>query len=154
MSGRHSFKVALVLLALTAVAVAAAQSGGPKAPSDAPPAVVSAVAPFFPPIAYAARAMGSVVVEVKIDDAGAVASAELVSGHPLLKKAALDAARRWRFAAGSGAEGARTARLTFLFDERKDKPEPQSVYNDLVTFIPPYTVEVRKATPIIQYSVQ
>ena len=152
MSGRPFFKAVLALLAVASAATAAVQSGGgPGAAADAPPAVVSAVAPFFPPVAFAARAMGTVVVEVKVDDAGAVTAAEVVSGHPLLRKASLDAARRWRFAAAPGAGGARVARLTFLFDERKDKPEPLSAYNDLVTFVPPYAVEVRKATPVVDY---
>src|SRR5687767_9693528 len=98
MPKRPFIKVALVLLVFAFV-VASGQSGGvPKPPSDAPPAVVSAVAPFFPPIAMATRALGTVVVEVKVDEAGAVTSAEVVSGHLLLKVTCLRAARRWRFA--------------------------------------------------------
>ncbi len=144
-------KVVLALLAVAAAATAAVQSGGgDKATTDAPPAVVSAVAPNYPPVASAARASGTVVVEVKVDGAGAVSSAEYVSGHPLLKQTSVDAARRWRFAVGSGEGGARTARLTFLFGYRDDKPErPGADQYDLVTFVPPYTVEVRKAVPVI-----
>lgn len=51
----------------------------------------------YPPLARAARISGSVVVEVTVDEAGAVTSARAISGHPLLKDAAVDAARQWLF---------------------------------------------------------
>jgi protein TonB len=40
---------------------------------------------------------GAVVVEVTISEAGQVISARPLSGHPLLKDAAVNAAQRWRF---------------------------------------------------------
>jgi TonB family protein len=43
--------------------------------------------------------MGAVVVEVTIDENGNVIAASAVSGHPLLKDAAVAAARRWKFQA-------------------------------------------------------
>jgi protein TonB len=55
------------------------------------------VEPTYPPLAKAARVMGSVVVEVTIDENGNVISASAVSGHPLLKDAAVAAARGWKF---------------------------------------------------------
>ena len=51
----------------------------------------------YPPLAQAARISGSVVVEVTIDEAGLVSSARAISGHPLLKDSAVNAARQWRF---------------------------------------------------------
>ena len=47
------------------------------------------VTPTYPPLARAARVSGSVVVEVTVDEAGNVMSARAVSGHPLLKDAAV-----------------------------------------------------------------
>jgi protein TonB len=41
--------------------------------------------------------MGAVVVEVTIDENGSVIAASAISGHPLLKDAAVSAARRWKF---------------------------------------------------------
>jgi protein TonB len=38
-----------------------------------------------------------VVVEVTVDEQGNVMSARAISGHPLLKEAAVAAARGWRF---------------------------------------------------------
>jgi TonB family protein len=55
------------------------------------------IEPVFPPIAKAARASGEVKVEVTIDKAGRVISARVLSGHPLLRDAALTAARQWEF---------------------------------------------------------
>lgn len=55
------------------------------------------VQPTYPPIAKAARASGAVQVAVEIDEEGDVTSASVVGGHPLLRQAALDAARKWKF---------------------------------------------------------
>jgi protein TonB len=51
----------------------------------------------YPPIAKAAHASGTVVVQVLIDENGNVVSANAVSGHPLLIQAAVSAARQARF---------------------------------------------------------
>ncbi|HEY7546126.1 MAG TPA: energy transducer TonB, partial [Blastocatellia bacterium] len=53
--------------------------------------------PDYPPLARAARVSGAVVVEIAIDENGDVFSARAVSGHPLLKDAAVEAARQWKF---------------------------------------------------------
>src|SRR5688572_3192443 len=53
--------------------------------------------PAYPPIARAAHASGTVVVQVLIDENGSVVSATAVSGHPLLTQAAVNAARQARF---------------------------------------------------------
>ncbi|HLF84206.1 MAG TPA: TonB family protein [Blastocatellia bacterium] len=55
------------------------------------------VEPVYPPLAKAAQVRGSVVVEVTIDEEGAVISTRAISGHPLLKDAAVAVARGWRF---------------------------------------------------------
>jgi TonB family protein len=55
------------------------------------------VEPTYPPLAKAAQVSGSVVVEVTIDEEGGVVSSRAISGHPLLKDAALAAALGWRF---------------------------------------------------------
>jgi TonB family protein len=51
----------------------------------------------YPDIARAARAQGSVTVQIVVDEEGNVASAKAVSGHPLLQSAAVDAARGAKF---------------------------------------------------------
>jgi protein TonB len=58
---------------------------------------ISLPKPAYPPIARAAHAAGTVVVQVLIDENGNVVSAHAVSGHPLLQAAAVGAAKQARF---------------------------------------------------------
>jgi periplasmic protein TonB len=58
---------------------------------------ISLPKPAYPPIARAAHASGTVVVQVLIDENGSVVSAHAVSGHPLLQAVAVGAARQARF---------------------------------------------------------
>jgi len=80
----------------------------PDAPKPTPPRApisggvlngkaISLPKPAYPPIAKAAHASGTVVVQVLIDENGNVVSAHAVSGHPLLQGAAVGAARQARF---------------------------------------------------------
>ncbi len=54
--------------------------------------------PEYPAAAKAVRASGTVNVQVTIDEDGNVSSANAVSGHPLLRSAAVDAAFQAKFA--------------------------------------------------------
>ena len=58
---------------------------------------ISLPTPVYPPVAKAAKASGTVVVQVIIDENGNVISAHAVSGHPLLQGAAVAAARAAKF---------------------------------------------------------
>ena len=58
---------------------------------------VSLPAAIYPPAARAVKAAGKVDVQVLIDETGRVISAKAVSGHPLLRSAAKQAARSARF---------------------------------------------------------
>lgn len=53
--------------------------------------------PIYPAPAIAVRVQGKVDVQVSIDESGRVTSANAVSGHPLLRNAAEQAARNARF---------------------------------------------------------
>lgn len=53
--------------------------------------------PAYPPAARAVKASGTVVVQVTLDETGRVVSASAVSGHPLLRSAAVAAANSARF---------------------------------------------------------
>ena len=53
--------------------------------------------PAYPAIARAAHAYGTVMVQVLIDEQGNVIAAHAVDGHPLLRAAAVGAARQARF---------------------------------------------------------
>lgn len=58
---------------------------------------ISLPRPPYPAIARTARASGTVTVQVMIDEEGNVISASAVSGPPLLRAAAVDAARAAKF---------------------------------------------------------
>jgi periplasmic protein TonB len=61
------------------------------------PRVVKHVEPVYPPLAKAARVMGSVVLEAVLTEEGKVSNLKVVSGHPLLIGPAMDAARQWEY---------------------------------------------------------
>jgi TonB family protein len=58
---------------------------------------LSKPAPLYPSAAVAANVSGTVNVQVLVDENGRVISAEAVSGHALLREAAVDAAYQARF---------------------------------------------------------
>jgi protein TonB len=58
---------------------------------------INKIMPPYPQIARAARASGPVQVVVTISEEGRVLEAYAASGHPLLRTAAVEAARRWTF---------------------------------------------------------
>lgn len=53
--------------------------------------------PVYPEAAKTARVKGPVTVQVVVDEKGKVISARAVTGHPLLRQAAVDAAQKARF---------------------------------------------------------
>lgn len=58
---------------------------------------ISLPQPPYPAVAKAARASGTVTVQVTVDESGKVTSARAISGHPLLQAAAVQAAYQARF---------------------------------------------------------
>jgi len=58
---------------------------------------ISLPQPAYPPVAKAAKASGTVAVNVTFDESGRVISAKAFAGHPLLRPAAEAAARNARF---------------------------------------------------------
>lgn len=59
--------------------------------------LIDKVAPEYPQEARASRIEGTVRLHAVIEKDGTVQSLELVSGHPLLVKASIDAVRQWRY---------------------------------------------------------
>jgi len=59
--------------------------------------------PTYPPLARQARIAGDVELMLSIRRDGSVESAVFVSGHPMLKQAALDSAQRSQFKCGGVA---------------------------------------------------
>ncbi|HEX8711546.1 MAG TPA: energy transducer TonB, partial [Terracidiphilus sp.] len=59
--------------------------------------LIHRVEPSYPPLAKAARVQGPVVLEAVISKTGTIENLQLISGHPLLAPAAIDAVRQWRY---------------------------------------------------------
>jgi TonB family protein len=82
------------------------------------------VQPPYPPIAKAAKASGAVQVQILVSETGEVIEASAISGHPLLRDAALQAARQWQFKPIelSGKPVKAQGILTFNFTLAEEKP--------------------------------
>jgi TonB family protein len=79
------------------------------------------VQPAYPAIAKSARAQGSVQVQITVNENGEVIDARVINGQPMLREAALQAAKQWRFkpAELSGVPVKATGILSFDFDSSK-----------------------------------
>jgi periplasmic protein TonB len=55
------------------------------------------VRPTYPQIAKAARVSGSVVLQATISKSGTIEGLKVVSGHPMLVQAAVDAVKQWHY---------------------------------------------------------
>lgn len=106
--------------------------------------VIEAVAPQYPPIALAANAGGEVIVEVVIDSKGAVSTAKVINGHPLLVIRIEKCAQRWRFEPEKGNKAERKVNIAFAF---RIMPEDSLSEEMSPIFKPPYKVEVRGKAP-------
>ena len=96
-------KFCAILLAL-AGAICAAQSNPTTAPvqasSETPKTGVVLTKlspPIYPPLAWQARIMGDVRLNVSVRPDGSIESAEVISGHPMLKQVALDSVHKSTF---------------------------------------------------------
>jgi periplasmic protein TonB len=59
--------------------------------------IINRVQPVYPPLARQTRISGTVRLHAIISKDGTIQQLEVVSGHPLLQQAALDAVRQWRY---------------------------------------------------------
>jgi protein TonB len=59
--------------------------------------VLHKVQPTYPPLARTARVQGSVILAAVIGKDGAIQNLHVLSGHPLLQQAALEAVKQWRY---------------------------------------------------------
>jgi protein TonB len=59
--------------------------------------LISRVEPQYPPLAIQTRTEGTVRLHAIISREGRITSLDVLSGHPFLVKAALDAVRQWRY---------------------------------------------------------
>jgi protein TonB len=82
--------------------------GSPPPPKETPKRIrlggqvqqaklLNRVQPVYPPLAKQARIQGNVVLHAIIAKDGSIQELQVLSGHPLLVQAALDAVRQWRY---------------------------------------------------------
>lgn len=59
--------------------------------------LVHKVVPAYPPLARTARIQGAVILQAVISKSGTIENLKLLSGHPMLTAAAVEAVRQWRY---------------------------------------------------------
>jgi periplasmic protein TonB len=59
--------------------------------------LIHKVVPTYPPLARTARIQGAVILQAMISKSGTIENLRLLSGHPMLATAAIDAVRQWRY---------------------------------------------------------
>lgn len=74
-----------------------AQNARPVISRLDPGQIVRQVQPVYPPVAKAAGIQGAVVLRAVISRVGTIENLAVLSGHPLLARAARDAVQQWRF---------------------------------------------------------
>ena len=105
-----------------------------KAPRVTPAEAINKIQPPYPAIAKAANASGSVLVEILVSETGEVIEAHAVGGHPLLRDAAVQAARGWTFKSAeiSGRAVKTRGILTFNFQLTDEAPAPAGLTKTIV----------------------
>ena len=59
--------------------------------------LITRVNPVYPPLARSARVAGTVMLSAIIGKDGTIQNLKVISGHPMLTQAALDAVKQWRY---------------------------------------------------------
>ena len=59
--------------------------------------LVRKVNPTYPPLARQARIQGTVILQAEISKAGDIQNLRLISGHPMLAPAAIEAVKQWKY---------------------------------------------------------
>jgi periplasmic protein TonB len=59
--------------------------------------LVKRVQPNYPPLARQARIQGQVLLQAEISKDGTIENLRLISGHPMLAPAAIEAVKQWRY---------------------------------------------------------
>jgi protein TonB len=59
--------------------------------------LIRKVTPTYPPLARQARIQGQVLLQAEISKEGTIQNLQLISGHPMLAPAAIEAVKQWRY---------------------------------------------------------
>jgi periplasmic protein TonB len=59
--------------------------------------LIRRVNPTYPPLARQARIQGTVILQAQISKDGSIENLQLISGHPMLAPAAIEAVKQWKY---------------------------------------------------------
>jgi protein TonB len=59
--------------------------------------LIRKIQPNYPPLARQARIQGSVLLQAEISKDGSIENLHLISGHPMLAPAAIEAVKQWKY---------------------------------------------------------
>jgi protein TonB len=59
--------------------------------------LIRKIQPNYPPLARQARIQGSVLLQAEISKDGTIENLHLISGHPMLAPAAIEAVKQWKY---------------------------------------------------------
>src|SRR5262249_43999184 len=90
-------KLPLFLVFTLACGLASAYAQVELSPEEAEKLVLEKPAPIYPAIAEKTKIQGTVKVRITVSETGAVTSVEAISGHPLLRGAAKEAAEKRKY---------------------------------------------------------
>jgi TonB family protein len=135
-------KPLLLVLALGLFSLAAdSRQTAPGAETCESPQVISAVSAIYPQVAIKVHVVGTVPVNIEINENGDVVVATPSGGPGMLQAASKSAATRWRFQSTGKRE---TGRLLFKFVLFASDNDPRDSGD---AFFPPCKVEVRRSLP-------
>lgn len=98
---------------------------GPQMPElQNPPRLIHKVKPEYPAAAAKANVEGKVVINAVVDKEGCVVAADIIEGHPLLRTAALEAIKKWRYEPYVVNGNKKEIRITVIVNFERDKPLP------------------------------
>ena len=90
------YTVALLTILLSSI-VAFSDTPHKVSPEEAASHLIDRIAPKYPAIAETAHVQGTVALGIDISESGTVTAVSVLSGHPILIVAAIDAVKKWRY---------------------------------------------------------
>jgi TonB family protein len=104
-----------------------------------PPGLVvkQRISPVYPPQAQLARIQATVSIDAAVDADGTVSSVRVISGHPLLARAAYDAVRQWKFDPNPQLPAHVTVRVDFRLAGTSSSANDRNYYPDWEAVLAP-----------------
>jgi TonB family protein len=115
MTSRYFTKLLATVIVLSAAVAAFAAQNADNGSNQESVVLTNLFQPVYPPLAKQTRITGDVELALEVKADGSLESAVVVSGHPLLKQAALDSAQRSQFACRNCGEGVRSFQMSYSF---------------------------------------